>query len=55
METNFKKEIATNLRGFIVTQIIPVLVKNNMIRVLLTKKNFSTSDFKAVKNKRNLK
>lgn len=54
METDFKKEIVLNLRGFFLTQIISTLVKNNSIKIILEKEKFYLNDFKLIKNKKNL-
>ena len=54
METNFKKEIASNLRGFFVTQIISMIVRNNIIYKVLSKDKFRLNDFDICKNKKNL-
>lgn len=54
METNFQKEIASNLRGFFVTQIISMMVRNDIINKILTKERFKLKDFILCKNKKNL-
>ena len=54
METNFQKEISSNLRGFFVTQIISMMVRNDIINKILAKERFNLKDFTLCKNKKNL-
>ena len=52
METNFQKEISSNLRGFFVTQIISMMVRNDIINKILAKERFNLKDFTLCKNKK---